>query len=81
MELVFSQEAKKSLDKLENTIRQRIIKKLYWYSSQDSPLVFARQLVGFEGLYRYRTGDYRAIVHPNDTILAVIKNRQAIQGI
>lgn len=71
--LVFSQRARKALAKLTPSARERIIRKIEWYAVQENPLTFARALAGTNGLFRYRIGEYRAIIHPNGTILTVIK--------
>ena len=73
MRFVITQTAQKTLDKMHVKMRERILLKLHWYSLQEDPLAFATPLKDTEGLVRYRIGSYRVIVHPNGTILTVLK--------
>jgi len=71
--LIFSNKARKVLKKLDHPLRERIVKKIEWYAAQNNPLAFARPLSGTQGLFRYRIGEYRAVIHPDGTILTVVK--------
>ena len=73
MKFKLSHEARTHLEKIEPPVARRIIKKLYWYEAQNNPLTFARPLVGFQGLYRFRIGDYRVIVSPDGNILTIVR--------
>jgi len=60
--IVYAKNAINQLNKLPKLLRKRITNKLYFYSKQDNPLVFARKLtVTVSGEYRFRIGEYRAI--------------------
>lgn len=72
--------ASDDLDQLDNTIREYILKKLYWFVAQTNPLWFAKRLRGgLFGHYRFRIGDYRAIFdvdnHGAITILVILRIR------
>ncbi len=60
--VTYTDSARKDLKALEVEIARRIIKKVYFFSTQDNPLRFAEKLTDFRfGSYRFRIGDYRAI--------------------
>ncbi len=74
MDLTFSKVAQKDLNDLPSEIRQRIITKLKWYASQDRPLIFAKRLTTpFSGYFRFRIGEFRAIVLPNGRVLRIMR--------
>lgn len=58
----FKSQAVKDLKKLSYDIQKRIIKKLEYFVSSQTPLSFADHLIDYEiGSYRFRIGDYRVI--------------------
>lgn len=60
MKVEISSVARKQLKKLPCNVRERIIRKVYWFSQQDDPLSFAEPLHNSPlGEYRFRVGDYR----------------------
>ncbi len=59
--VAFSRRAEHTLQRLPNTIQQRIIKKIHWYAVIGDPLVFAKAIQGEDGTYRFRIGDYRVL--------------------
>jgi mRNA-degrading endonuclease RelE of RelBE toxin-antitoxin system len=73
MELVFSIMADTQLRELPSVISNRIVLKLEWYVSQPKPLCFAKPLVGSPGQFRFRIGEYRAIVSPEGVILLIVR--------
>lgn len=71
--LRYTEPAVKDLDKLDKNLSKRIVSKIETYT-QDQPLLNAKRLNGvFEGLYRYRIGDYRAIFEYEEDKLIIIK--------
>ncbi len=63
MKLIFSEIAFKQLSKLAPDIQNRINGKLDFYLAQKDPLYFAEKLNDYEfGEWRFRIGDYRAIL-------------------
>lgn len=79
--MVFAGSSKKDLDKLDNTTRQRIAKKLTFFLEQEDPLSYARQLVHSNiGSYRFRVGHYRIVFDVEvDTLQVIsIKHRKDI---
>ncbi len=71
--IVFAGSSKKDLDKLDNTTRQRIAKKLIFFLEQEDPLSCARQLVHSNiGSYRFRVGHYRIVFDVDGDTLQVV---------
>jgi mRNA interferase RelE/StbE len=57
----YTSSSRKDLKKLDSKIAQKIVKTVFTYTSKNS-LEKAKKLSGiFEGLYRYRIGEYRVI--------------------
>lgn len=55
-------------------IRERILKKLQFYSLQENPLTFAEKLKDQRfGEYRFRIGDYRILFDVKKNILLILK--------
>ena len=73
MNLVFSVLADAQLRELPTQISNRIVLKLEWYAAQLQPLHFAKPLTGMSGQFRFRIGEYRAIVLPDGTVLSVLR--------
>ena len=61
-ELVWSDDARKKMSKLDKTRAVRIIKYMRDVSQLEDPTVRGKALVGnLSGLWRYRVGDYRVV--------------------
>lgn len=61
-EIIYSNKAAKSLKKLERDPAKKIVNKIKFYANQDDILASAKKLQSpFNGLYRYRIGEYRVI--------------------
>lgn len=61
-QVFYTDKAREDLKRLERQIAKRIIGKIYFFSLQKDPLVFAKPLNNIElGQYRFRIGDYRAL--------------------
>lgn len=73
----FSPNAEMEFSRLSHLLQKRVIEKLHFFEKAENPLRFAKKLHGPENKYRFRVGDYRLIVQPNDrkvlVILAVLK--------
>ena len=70
----FDDKAKKNFDKLDHSIRQRILS--YLNRIRNHPLSYAEMLAGgFAGLYKFRVGDYRLIakIEENKMTVLVVK--------
>ena len=79
--IVFASSSKKDLDKLDQTTRKRIAKKLQFFIDQEDPLVYSRQLVHSSiGSYRFRVGHYRIVFDLDNNVLQVvsIKHRKDV---
>ncbi|MGH7141955.1 MAG: type II toxin-antitoxin system RelE family toxin [Candidatus Saccharimonadales bacterium] len=79
--MVFAGSSKKDLDKLDNTTRQRIAKKLKFFLEQEDPFSYTRQLVHSNiGSYRFRVGHYRIVfdVDGNTLQFVSIKHRKEV---
>ncbi|MCK9185859.1 type II toxin-antitoxin system RelE/ParE family toxin [Candidatus Gracilibacteria bacterium] len=83
--IIYSKNSVKDLRKIDKTIAQRIIKKVFFFSKQKDISKFSKPLKGFgNNRYRFRIGDYRVIFKVNSTgevrILMIlnIKHRKEI---
>lgn len=86
--VIYLQKASDDLDRLEPQTALRILKKIHYYSLQESPLIYAKRLTEPAlGQYRFRIGDYRAIFDVDKKgrikILMIlrIKHRKDIYGL
>ncbi len=86
--LRFTEHALKDLSRLEKIIASRIVAKLEFFIQTGNPFKFAKTLSGpFNGLHRFRVGDYRVIFEVSAqhqlTILYIlnIKHRKEIYNI
>jgi mRNA interferase RelE/StbE len=60
--LRWSKDAVKDLGKLPKAIGARIKNKVVWFSEQKNPFEYAEPLSSpYQGIYRYRVGDYRVL--------------------
>ncbi|MEK7544878.1 MAG: type II toxin-antitoxin system RelE/ParE family toxin [Patescibacteria group bacterium] len=87
-QVFYTEYARRDLLKLERKIAQRVVKKIAFYSEQEDPLSFAKQLTDSRlGMYRFRIGDYRALFDVDAKgrvfILMIlrIKHRKDVYGI
>lgn len=73
MRYVFTSRSLRTLKKLPRDVQERLIGKLDWYCTQQSPLQFAEPLVGAAiGEYRFRVGNYRIVRDLEDGTLVVL---------
>ena len=65
--------AKKQLGKLDKTIAKRIVQKITQVGALEDPRVQGKALTGpLSGLWRYRVGDYRALVEILDEEIVIL---------
>ncbi len=79
MEVYYTDNALKQLEKLEHDDRKRIIEKVISYASRNAPLKFAKHLTD-AATFRFRVGDYRVIVeilHGTLWVLSVKRRDEA----
>ena len=70
----FKKKAAREIDKLQLEIRQRLLKKLKFYSLQENPLRFAEKLRDYKfGEYRFRIGDYRVLFDVENHKIIILK--------
>lgn len=63
MQFIFSESAKKDLEKLPKIFQSRLKTKLLYWLGTENPLEFATPLVKYIGAsHRFRVGAYRLIV-------------------
>jgi mRNA-degrading endonuclease RelE of RelBE toxin-antitoxin system len=63
MQFIFSESAKKDLEKLPKIFQSRLKTKLLYWQGSENPLQFAVPLVKYVGAtHRFRVGTYRLIV-------------------
>lgn len=68
-----SEQAVKSLAKLDKQIAKRITTKLREVATLDNPRSSGKALTGnLSGLWRYRIGDYRVVCDIEDNILVIL---------
>ena len=78
----YAAKARRDLDRFEQSVAERIVKKMAWFAEREDPLGFAEPLsVPGRHLYRFEISDYRAICtieHGTVTILLVlaVRNRK-----
>ena len=68
-EIIFSKNAERFLDKLDNSDRERIIKTLERIKIR--PEIFLEKLIGEEG-YKFRVGDYRLFIELDKGNLCIL---------
>ncbi len=72
MRLIIEKKAKKQLQKLDSSVRQRVSKFFDELETLENPRSKGEALVGnLGGLWRYRVGDYRIICEINDNELLI----------
>ena len=70
----FKKKAVREVDKLSSEIRERILKKIKFYSYQQNPLRFAERLKDDRfGEYRFRIGDYRILFDVENHKITILK--------
>jgi mRNA interferase RelE/StbE len=82
--ILYSHDALRQLKKLDKTIAQRIVRKIYENAHQPDVLSRGKPLRGrLSGKYRYRIGDYRVIFVVDEngsvavlTVLSVAHRRE-----
>ena len=66
VDLRYSEKARKDLSDLNDKIREWIILKMEFFCFESSPMKHAKALSGdYQGLYRFRIGEYRVIFSKN----------------
>jgi mRNA-degrading endonuclease RelE of RelBE toxin-antitoxin system len=82
MRFIFSESAKKDIEKLPRIFQSRLKTKLLYWQNVKNPLEFATPLVNYTGAtHRFRVGVYRLIVllRPDDEILVLrIRHRKDV---
>lgn len=82
--VIYSVDAQKDLNHLNEQLARRIIKKIAFYAQQKDIKPFSKALEGFKHRYRFRIGEYRAVFKIDSSggiqILMIlrIKNRKDI---
>lgn len=71
-QFLFSSNAERYLDILSHKLQKRILNKLKFFEKTGNPLKFAKQMKGLNNIYRFRIGDYRVIVKPEDKNTIII---------
>lgn len=81
MKLYFTGPALKDLEKLPKETKDRILKKLSFFISQEEPLKYAKAMVNNDfGQYRFRIGDYRVIfdIKREEILVLVVDHRKDV---
>jgi mRNA interferase RelE/StbE len=75
-QILFTDNAKKDIAKLDVVTRKRLAKKLKYFVDSDKPLGFADRLISPKiGSYRFRVGDYRVIFDLSGKKIIVLRIR------
>lgn len=79
-EFLFDPQFLKSIKKLDEAIQVEIRQKLQFLSEQENPLLLAKKLKGYRGIFRFRAGDYRIAfrLSKRKIILLLVKHRKHI---
>lgn len=68
------EKAAKDIEKLPLKIRERILRKLKFYSLQENPFKYAEKVKdSMFGEYKFRIGDYRAIFDVDGRKITILK--------
>ena len=74
----FDKKAIKELSKIDKSIQTRIVNELTRLSRLDNPRLFGKALKSnFNGLWRFRVGDYRIVCELIDSELKILVVRVA----
>lgn len=71
----FTRNSEKDFASLPKALQKRIYKKLQYWEVLKDPLALSKKLEGLSNCYRFRVGDYRIIVSPeneNELIILII---------
>ena len=73
-EIVFTPQSQKELTLLTQVEQKRMLKKLNFFASTESPLYFSKPLVNFPpSTNRFRVGNYRIAFHILKTVIYIDK--------
>lgn len=73
MDFFFTPTALKQFKKMPHDVQKRVFEKMRFFCSQDDPLDFAESLKDNSlGYYRFRIGDYRAIVDVEERGITIL---------
>ena len=73
MRVVYSEDARKQLKKLDNSDKVKILDYMDEVSKLDDPRARGKALVGnYIGLWRYRVGDYRILCDIKNDELCIL---------
>lgn len=68
----FTQNSEKDFASLPKALQKRIYKKLQYWEMLKDPMTLSKKLEGLSNCYRFRVGDYRIIVSPENENLLII---------
>jgi len=71
MWLTFKPKVVKQLEALPQKTRERILRKIAFYTTQPDPLSFAKPLTGYDA-YRFRIGHHRVIFDCDETTITIL---------
>lgn len=78
----FTEEAETSLENLDKTIAQRLLKKLRWLAENFETIIPEPLTAQWQGFYKLRVGDYRIIysykIENKEIIVYLVGHRRAI---
>lgn len=72
MKIHYAVSAAEQLRELPVVIQERILRKIFWFSEQKDPLIFAKLLSGTQ-VYRFRIGTYRILFEIAGETLWILK--------
>ena len=71
MKFEFTAGGRATLRQLDNEIIDRILRKIFYWENIENPLKYASKVKGHPNLFRYRIGDWRLVVSPNQETGAI----------
>ena len=78
--LEWTEDALEDLQKLDNHIRQRILKKLTWFSEYFDDVIPEPLSGDFVGAYKFRIGDWRVVytIEQDIVVIQAIGHRREV---
>lgn len=67
MEFIYTAQAVRQLQTLDRGEQKRIGQKMRFFADQPDPMIYAKPLSGYHGIYRFRIGALRVVFEVSGT--------------